>query len=138
MFPNRVDNGKFLLRPNGREVRRATFPNATRPNGRLHWATIVAHSVRWPLRGLQKTTFLGNRTFHNYSSQSTQIMRLFVIHAVFVHVIADCTGGVDDFRIGCINDVGRAYLVVFSVKSTARGRFIAVFEPVTADKLRMA
>ena len=33
----------FLLRPNGREVMGATSPNATRPNGRLHWATIVAH-----------------------------------------------------------------------------------------------
>ena len=51
MFPNRVDNCKFLLRPNGREVKRTAFPNAARPDGRLHWATIVAHSVRWPLRG---------------------------------------------------------------------------------------
>ena len=24
-------------------------PNAARPCGRLHWATIVAHFVRWPL-----------------------------------------------------------------------------------------
>ena len=36
MFPRRIGNGKFLLRPNGREVRGAAFPNA-------------AHSVRWPL-----------------------------------------------------------------------------------------
>ena len=49
MFPKRVGNGKFLLRPSGREVRRVVFPNAAPPCGRLHWATIVAHSVRWPL-----------------------------------------------------------------------------------------
>ncbi len=49
MFPKRVGNGKFLLRPSGREIRRAVFPNAARPHGRLHWATIVAHSVRRPL-----------------------------------------------------------------------------------------
>ena len=39
----------FLLRPNGRGVMGVAFPNAARPNGRLHWATIVPHSVRWPL-----------------------------------------------------------------------------------------
>ena len=36
----------FLLRPNGRGVMGVALPNATRPCGRLHWATIVAHSVR--------------------------------------------------------------------------------------------
>ena len=45
----RVGYDSFLLRPNGREIMGAVFPNAARPNGRWHWAPIVAHSVRWPL-----------------------------------------------------------------------------------------
>ena len=43
----------FMLRPNGREIMGDGFSQCCAPYGRLHWATIVAHFVRWPLRGLR-------------------------------------------------------------------------------------
>ncbi len=57
MFPKKVDNGKFLLRPTGAKLggrsSRGRSSQCCAPYGRLHWATIVAHFVRWPLRGLR-------------------------------------------------------------------------------------
>ena len=49
MFPMRVGKCNVFVAPSGRKVMGTAFPNAARPYGRLHWATIVAHSVRWPL-----------------------------------------------------------------------------------------
>ena len=46
MFPMRVGDGKYFVAPSGREFMGAASPNATRPDGRLHWAMVVAHSVR--------------------------------------------------------------------------------------------
>ena len=40
-----------LVAPSGAKSKWGASPNAARPCGRLHWATIVAHFVRRPLRG---------------------------------------------------------------------------------------
>ena len=48
----------------GAKIREWRSPNAACPDGRLHWATIVAHSVRWPLRG-PSTNFIV--VFNKYS-----------------------------------------------------------------------
>ena len=77
-FPIGQVTVEFLLRPNGRDVRRVTFPDAARPNGGLHWATVVAHSVRWLLMRLTLNNTLGEHSI--WLKKQIPFFSLFIYH----------------------------------------------------------
>ncbi len=54
MFRKKVGKATFLLRPKRARSHGGGSTQCCAPYGRLHWATVVAHYVRWPLRGLRK------------------------------------------------------------------------------------
>ena len=55
-----------------------------------------------------------------------------------VEVIAEVARSRDEFAVRSVANVNKTDLVIFAIQGTAGNGFIAVFEPMATDELRMA